>query len=107
MEGFWTVQFTGVQGFGFGVVTLIGGQIFGGDGGFLYTGRYTDQANTLKVSIHVRRYAPGVSSVMGRDEFDLELNGALSGNGIAATGSIPGTPLQFRAQLTKQGNLPR
>jgi hypothetical protein len=28
MEGFWTVQFNGVQGFGWGVVTLVGGQTF-------------------------------------------------------------------------------
>ncbi len=29
MESFWTVQFEGVQGMGAGVITLIGGQLFG------------------------------------------------------------------------------
>lgn len=106
MEGFWTVQFNGVEGFGSGVVTLIGGQVFGGDSGFLYTGTYTDRANVLAARIHVARYAAGMPSVMGRDQFDLELTGALNGNAIAATGSIPGTPLKFGAQLTKQGELP-
>jgi hypothetical protein len=107
MEGFWVVQFNGVQGFGAGVVTLMGGQIFGGDSGFLYTGTYTDQAGALNAQIHVRRYAAGMASVMGRDQFDLVLTGTLNGNAIAATGTIPGTPMQFRAQLTRQGNLPR
>jgi hypothetical protein len=44
---------------------------------------------------------------MGRDQFDLELTGALQGNAIAAAGSIPGTPLKFQARLTKHGDLPR
>jgi hypothetical protein len=107
MEGFWTVQFNGVQGFGWGVVTLIGGQLFGGDSSFLYTGTYTDQNNTLAARVHVQRAAPGAQSVMGRDQFDLELTGTLQGNSIAAAGSIPGTPLRFQAKLTKHGELPR
>lgn len=107
MEGFWTVHFNGVDGFGSGVVTLIGGQVFGGDSGFLYTGTYTDQANTLNARIHVQLYVPGASSVMGRDQFDLELAGTLNNNVITATGTIPGTPFQFRARLERQRNLPR
>jgi len=107
MEGFWTVQFTGVQGFGFGVVTLVGGQVYGGDSAFIYTGTYTTQENTLKARVHVQRGAPGVQSVMGRDQFDLELTGNLQGNSITSNGSIPGTPLRFQAMLTKRGDLPR
>jgi hypothetical protein len=107
MEGFWTVQFSGVQGFGWGVVTLIGGQVFGGDSSFLYTGTYTDRDNVLTAKVHIQRAAPGAPSVMGRDQFDLELTGTLRGNAIAATGSIPGTQMHFQATLTKHGNLPR
>jgi hypothetical protein len=44
---------------------------------------------------------------MGRDQFDLELSGTLQASVIAATGSIPGTPLKFQARLTKHGDLPR
>lgn len=107
MEGFWTVQFSGVDGFGFGTVTLAGGHIFGGDSGFIYTGTYTAQNGVLKAHVHVRRGAAGAQSVMGRDQFDLELTGALQGNSIAANGSIPGTTLGFKAQLVKQGDIPR
>jgi hypothetical protein len=105
MEGFWLVQFQGVQGFGGGAVTLIHGKVFGGDSGFLYTGSYTDQGGTLSAKIHVKRSFPGAQSVMGKDQFDLELAGTLQGNVIAAKGTIPGTPLAFQAKLTKQGDI--
>jgi len=107
MEGFWTVQFSGVQGFGFGVVTLVGGKLYGGDSAFIYTGTYADDGTTLNAKVHVRRGAPGAQSVMGRDQFDLELNGTLNGNSIAASGSIPGIPMRFQATLTKVENVAR
>jgi|SRR5665213_1544781 hypothetical protein len=105
MEGFWLVQFQGVQGFGGGAVTLIHGKVFGGDSGFVYTGTYTDQGGALTAKIHVKRAFPGTISVMGKDQFDLELTGTLQGNVIAAKGTIPGTPVAFQAKLTKQGDI--
>ncbi len=106
MEGFWTVQFTGVQGWGAGVITLIGGRVFGGDSGFLYTGTYAQQGNALTARVHIKQYNSGVPNVMGRNEFDLELNGTLQGNTLAGTGTIPGTQLRLNATLTKQADLP-
>jgi hypothetical protein len=108
MEGFWTVQFTGVQGFGAGAITLVGGQVFGGDSTMLYSGTYSQQGNTLRALVHVKQYAsvPGMQSVMGRNEFDLELTGTLQGKTLTASGSVPGTQLRFNATLTKQGELP-
>jgi len=107
MEGFWTVQFHGVEGFGAGVITLIGGQVFGGDSAFLYTGTYASDQDHLNANVHVSRYAQGMPSVMGRDQFDLTLTGKLSSNVINAVGTIPGTPLQLQGTLTKRGDLPR
>jgi hypothetical protein len=43
---------------------------------------------------------------MGRSEFDLKLNGTLTGNKITVAGQIPSTPLTLTGILTKQGNLP-
>lgn len=105
MEGFWLVQFKGVQGFGGGAVTLVHGKVFGGDSGFMYSGTYEEQGNTLNAKIHVKRSFPGTQSVMGQEKFDLELSGTLQGNVIAAKGSIPGTNLRFEAQLTKHGDI--
>ena len=107
MEGFWTVQFNGIQGRGAGVVTLIGGQLFGGDSGFLYTGTYTTQGDKLDVQVNVRRFAPGVQSVMGRDQFDLRLSGTLNGSVVTLAGTVPGTEARLSGTMNKQGNLPR
>jgi hypothetical protein len=108
MEGFWIVRFTGVQGFGAGVLTLIGGQIFGGDGGMLYSGTYNQTGNTMQAHVHVTRHTsiPGVQSVIGTDDFYLDLTGTLQGNTLAASGTIPGTQLKLNAALTKQAELP-
>lgn len=107
MEGFWTVQFAGIQGFGAGVVTLIGGQVFGGDSGFLYTGTYKAEANNFSADVAVRKFVQGAASVMGQDRFTLTLKGTLNGNTISVTGTVAGTPMQFKATLTKQADLPR
>ncbi|MGD1097307.1 MAG: GrlR family regulatory protein [Bryobacteraceae bacterium] len=106
MEGFWTIQFTGVQGMAAGVIVLIGGQVFGGDNGFVYTGTYTQDGNTMTAQVHVKQHAAGIANVMGRSEFDLKLNGTLTGNKITVAGQIPSTPLTLTGILTKQGNLP-
>jgi T3SS negative regulator,GrlR len=109
MEGFWSVQFKGVDGFGSGVVTLMDKELFGGDSGFLYTGNYTTQSNILTAQVIVRRFAPGAPSVMGRDQFQLNLTGKLNetGNVIDVSGTVPGTPLNLAGKMHKQKELPR
>jgi hypothetical protein len=107
MQGFWTVRFTGVQGWGTGVITLVGGRVFGGDSGFLYSGTYTDHGSVLRANVHVRPNGMvAIPNVMGRDEFDLELEGTMNGNTIAVAAIIPGTQLRLNGVLTKQGDLP-
>jgi len=106
MEGFWTVQFSGVQGWGAGVIALIGGKVFGGDSGFLYIGTYAVQGAIMTGHVHVKRHATGMPNVMGRDEFDLELNGTIKGNIISVIAKIPGTPLQLSGTMTRQADLP-
>lgn len=106
MEGFYAVQFHGVDGFGAGVVTLMNGRVFGGDSGFLYTGNYRQEGGTLTAMVHVKRYVPGIPNVMGRDEFDLTLSVVQNGSHtLVANGTIPGTPLRFTANLTKVSDL--
>lgn len=106
MEGFWTVRFQGVQGMGAGVITLVGGQLFGGDSSFLYKGTYTQQGDNLTAQVQVKRYAPGAPSVMGQDQFSLQLTGTVQGNTGNLTGTVPATPLKFSAAIIKQGDLP-
>lgn len=104
MDGFWIIKFTGVQGFGAGVLTLTNGKVFGGDSSMLYTGSYTQKDNNLHARVHVRFHTtvPGMQSVMGLNDFELELTGTLQGDAITATGTIPGTQLHLNATLTRQ-----
>ena len=106
MEGFWTVQFIGVQGWGSGVVVYIGGHVFGGDSAVMFTGTYDRQGDAVTVKLHVKQIAPGLMNVMGRNEFDLDLSGTLNGDKLDLAGSIPGTDLRLKCTLTKQCDLP-
>ena len=49
VDGFWIVQFEGLQGGGGGVAVLTKGQVFGGDSAYTYTGTYQMDQATLKV----------------------------------------------------------
>lgn len=106
MEGFWTVQFKGVQGFGGGVVTLIDGQVFGGDSTFIYNGTYTQNGNTLNARVHVKAFVPGGVSVMGLTEFDLEMNGSQQGNAITFVSVVSGTQMRLTGSMSRQRDLP-
>jgi hypothetical protein len=106
MEGFWTVQFKGVQGFGTGVVVYIGGHVFGGDSAVMFTGTYDLQGDAVTIRIHVKQMVPGLMTVMGRTEYDLDLAGTLTGDTLKIAGNIPGTEDRLSATLMKQCDLP-
>jgi hypothetical protein len=106
MEGFYTVQFVGVQGWGTGVVVYIGGHVFGGDSAVMFTGTYDQQGDAVQVRLHVKQIDPQLMNVMGRKEFDLDLAGNREGDKVKLDGNIPGTDLRLKATLTKQCDLP-
>jgi hypothetical protein len=111
MEGFWTVHFQGVQGWGTGVVTLVGGEIFGGDEGYIYMGTYAENAGAFSARIKVSKHAPGVLNVMGMEEFELEVKGlelvgATRQQSLHIEGRIPGSDQRLTGVLTKQRDLP-
>jgi hypothetical protein len=72
VEGFWIVQFEGVQGNGGGVVIFLKGHVLGGDSGFIYTGTYETDEKTLSGRVLVHNFLPGVPSVLGI-QGDVEL----------------------------------
>jgi hypothetical protein len=106
MEGFYTVQFVGVQGWGTGVAVYIGGHVLGGDSAVMFTGTYDRQGDAVTVKLHVKQIAPGLMNTMGRNEFDLDLAGTVEGDKIKIAGNIPGTEERLKATLTKQSELP-
>jgi hypothetical protein len=106
VDGFWTVQFQGVQGGGGGVAVFTNGKIFGGDSGFTYTGTYQENNNALKARVSVQNFVPGVPNVMGRQgNFELEFTGTVSGDTINVAASLVGQPaMKLNARLTKKSN---
>lgn len=106
VEGFWTVQFRGMQGWGTGVVVYTGGRIYGGDSAVMFTGTYTQQGDAIAVRLHVKQIAPGLMTVMGRSEYDLELAGKLDGDKLQLSGCIPGTEMRLSATHLKQCGVP-
>jgi hypothetical protein len=107
IEGFWIVQYEGLQGNGGGVVMLIKGQVFGGDSGSTYIGTYQEDAKTFKARVRVHNYMPGVVSVIGMDgDYDLEITGTVEDGIIKASGSPIGQQTAGLAlKLTKVGAL--
>lgn len=108
VEGFWIVQFEGAQGNGGGVVFFIGGRIFGGDSGFVYTGMYQTDEKTITGSVKVRNFLPEVSSVFGvPGDYELSLRGNVVGNKIDGSASLVNqAAMGIVVKLTKVGELP-
>ncbi len=108
VEGFWVLQVEAVQGKGGGVVFFSKGQVFGGDTGFYYTGKYETDKEALRAHILVRRFLPDVGSLIGIEgDYELDVTGTLKGdviNGKASLAGKPGPGLVIR--LTKRADLP-
>jgi hypothetical protein len=108
LDGFWTVQFQGVQGGGGGVAVFTNGKVFGGDSGYTYTGTYKENNNAVTARISVQNFSPGVPNVMGRQgNFELEFTGTVSGDVMKVVANLVGQPaMKLNASLTKKSNFP-
>jgi hypothetical protein len=65
VDGFWIVQYAGMEGKDGGVAVLMKGRVLGGDSGFTYTGTYEETKFGLKASFLVENFNPSVGSVLG------------------------------------------
>ncbi|PRX09989.1 UNVERIFIED_ORG: type III secretion system (T3SS) negative regulator GrlR [Martelella mediterranea] len=102
-NGLYKAEFSTPLGAGFGVVHAQDGRIWGGDSAMYYIGSYTlqDEMLSSKLSIAHHSRVPGVTSVLGADEAELELHGKVSGDIISTTGNSPQAPgVSFKATLT-------
>jgi hypothetical protein len=108
VEGFWIVQFEGVQGNGGGVVFFIKGRIYGGDSGFVYTGTYETDEKTITGTVKVRNFLPEVASVFGiPGDYELSLKGKVVGQQIEGSASLVNQEaMGIVVKLTKIGDLP-
>lgn len=109
VEGFWLVQFEGVQGGGGGVAIFTKGKVFGGDSGFTYTGEYTIlQGTEMHATIEVRNFVPSIPNVLGvHGDFRLDVRGRVEPEVIRAKGSpIGAANVGIGIKLTKVADLP-
>ena len=107
IEGFWIVQFAGMEGKGGGVVVLSKGQVFGGDSAYTYLGTYEGSSEKFKASIRVQNFEPAIGNVLGiRGDFDLSFSLILKGNELTGDASTPAAPgFGLKVRLTRRANL--
>jgi hypothetical protein len=108
VEGFWIVQYEGVQGNGGGVAVFMKGRILGGDTGFLYTGTYQTDEETISARLTVRNFLPEVPSVLGvQGDFELLLKGNVGPQSIRASATLIGQEgAGIIVKLTRVSDLP-
>ncbi|HXJ93076.1 MAG TPA: GrlR family regulatory protein [Terriglobia bacterium] len=108
VEGFWIVQYEGVQGNGGGVVIFLKGHVLGGDTGFIYTGTYQTDEKTISARVLVRNFLPGIASVLGvQGDFELTLKGTVEGQTIKAGASVANQQVAgLVVKLTRVSDLP-
>jgi hypothetical protein len=109
VEGFWIVQFEGVQGNGGGVIVFLKNHVFGGDGSFTYTGTYETDEKAISGRVLVHNFLPGVASVLGvQGDVELVLKGAVNGTNIRAVASVVNQGIAgLTLKLTKVRDLPQ
>lgn len=108
VDGFWTVQFQGVQGGGGGVAVFNKHKVQGGDSGYTYLGTYEESGNNVKAKIKVSNFSPGFPNVMGHQgDFELEFSGTVNGDVMNVTANLVGAPnMKLQAQLKRKAALP-
>jgi hypothetical protein len=108
VEGFWIVQFEGMQGSGGGVVVFIRGGVFGGDSGYTYTGSYQADEKSINARVMVRNFLPEVPNALGvKGDFELKISGTVEGETIKGSASLVNPQgIGILLRMTKKGNLP-
>jgi hypothetical protein len=108
IEGFWIVQYEGLQGNGGGVAVFTKGKVFGGDSGCTYMGEYEARDDSVRAHVTVRNFLPDVPSVLGVvGDFELVIDGRVEGKVIRASGNLANNQAAGIAlRLTKRADLP-
>lgn len=104
LNGLYKVAFRGPAGQGGGVVVIRDGTFAGGDSALYYIGTMAETGADLKVRLEVHRHTDGMSSVFGVDDVNIELTGAITGDGAAFSVNGPAGS-NFNANGTRIRNL--
>lgn len=77
-----------------GVIVLETGQVFGGDSGYYYVGKYEVRNDQISAQVRVVRYNPSMPNVWldDSDDFTVLLFGQVTGTGIVGQMTRPDKP---------------
>lgn len=105
-HGLYSVAFAVMGNQGGGVVTYHEGQIAGGDAGFAYLGKVSEDGSKLSGTIEVFQHDPGFPSVFpGLTNFELSVEGSAQSDGsatlAATTSAAPGLKLNIAMRFLR------
>jgi hypothetical protein len=93
----YSVWFKTPQAEGYGIVSLMDGNVSGGDNLSNYIGTYVQDGDNFSATIAVRRHTQGQPSVFGIDNVDITLSGKstpTTASCFGAADQAPGMTLQ-------------
>jgi hypothetical protein len=93
----YSVWFRTPEGEGHGVISLMDGDVSGGDSISSYTGTYSQDGDKFVAAIVVKRHTQGLPSVFGIDNVDITLTGKSTPTTASCFGTAkqaPGMTLQ-------------
>jgi hypothetical protein len=103
IDGFWIVQFEGMQGRGGGVMLLKNGNVFGGNSGYTFMGTYQADDRSVKAQIKIQRFIPGVPNAWGmQGDFELQVQGAVQGDIIRGTAQLYPAGMVIPVKLSRR-----
>jgi hypothetical protein len=98
----YSVWFKAPQGEGYGIVSLMDGDVSGGDRISEYTGTYVQDGDKFSAIIEVRRHSQGQPSVFGIDNVDITLSGKSTPTTASCFGTANHAPaMTFQATLIR------
>jgi hypothetical protein len=98
----YSVWFRTQKGEGPGIISLIDGNLSGGDNISSYAGSYMQDGDEFTATIAVRRHAQGQPSVFGIDNVDITLSGKSTPTTASCFGTAHQAPgITFQATLIR------
>lgn len=110
LEALWSIEFQSSFGmYGNGVAVFETGRVLGGDSMMVYVGSFRVVNDAVHADVNVRKYAtsPGMTSVVGLDDFNLKLVGKPDANQMILSGHVvedPSRKITLRA--SRRAELP-
>lgn len=102
-NGLYRLRFQAARGWGSGVLHVIDGRVWGGDGIIYYTGAVTEADGMVEMTVTTQRHTdnPALQTVFGADQARLILRGASGADTLRLNGSPEDAPdLLIMTELT-------